>query len=159
MLRRIGLWVLAGTVVGALFAGPVAARPATQSTTCTAQLLLNISPGLTFTAQAQQLSGKGRLSGCTGGGVTSATGKGSGSSASMSCTSGTASGTLSLTWDTAERSRISWTVDVSSGSFTGTVTQGKFAGEPVSGSLTLTPLQGNCFTPVTKARAVGSVSL
>ena len=64
-----------------------------------------------------------------------------------------------VTWNTAERSRISWAVDVSTGAFTGTVTQGKFAGEPVTGTFTLTPLQGNCFTPVTKAEADGTVSL
>ena len=47
MLRRVGLWVLAATLVGAAFAGPAVARPAAQSTTCNGQLLLLINPGLT----------------------------------------------------------------------------------------------------------------
>ena len=77
----------------------------------------------------------------------------------MSCTSGSASATVNVRWNTGQLSQASVTVDTS-GNVNGTVTRGLFMGEPVTASLTVTPLNGDClFTPVTKAEATGSVSL
>jgi hypothetical protein len=161
MLQRI----LIGTFVSACLAAPglatpaATARPATQSTSCSADLTILFRPGLTLQEQAQQIRGRGPLSSCVGGGVASGTAAGSGSG-TLSCTSGTASATAKIKWNTGESSQISVTIDVGNGTVTGTVTSGKFAGESVTGNLTLQGLQGDCiFTPVTRAEATGTISL
>ena len=161
MLRRVlACALVAGSVGAFVFAAPVAqATPRAQSTTCDANLLLRFRPGLTFNTRSQMIRISGSLSNCVGGGVASATvikGTGSGS---ISCTSGSASATINLMWNTGEKSQVQGNVDVN-GNVTGTVTLGKFAGESVTASLTVTPLNGDCFlNPVTSASATGSVSL
>lgn len=160
MLRRILASALVmGSVVAIVLAPPSAhAAPATQSTTCDADLLLKFDPGLTFATQSQMIRILGNLTNCVGGGVTSASvlGKGRGD---LSCTSGTAEALINLTWNTGERSQVQGSVDTN-GNITGTVTRGKFAGEEVTASLTVTPLNGDCFfNPVTRAEATGQVSL
>jgi hypothetical protein len=160
MRRILSLALAAGTAATFALASPVAqAQTDAQSTTCDVSGTAKFTPGLTLSVQAEKVKVHGSLSGCSGGGVTSATvaGKAKGQ---LSCTSGTANGSLSVTWDTAETSLIRFSVDVSSGSFSGTVASGKFAGEPVTGSLTLTPITGDCFiTPVTKASVSGTASI
>ncbi len=162
MVRRIlAAALVAGSVAVVAFAVPAAqATPATQSATCDVDMLLLFKPGLTFSSQNQQIRAKGNLTNCTGGVVTSGvilkTSSGSGN---MSCTSGSASATVNVKWNTGQLSQAAVTVDTS-GNINGTVTRGLFAGETVSASLTITPLNGDCFfTPVTKAEATGSVSL
>jgi hypothetical protein len=161
MVRRILIGTLvAGSLSATIGAVPAAvALPRAQSTTCSADLIVNFRPGLNLSERSQTIKMSGSLSGCVGGGVTSAMGKGTGSG-TLSCTSGVATATVSLRWNTLETSKLSISVDVSTGAVTGTVVSGKFAGEEVTASLTLTPLQGDCFfSPVTKAEATGSVSL
>ena len=162
MARRIlGVGLILGSMSVAALAAPAAqAAPAVQSTTCNVDMLLLFRPGLTFTTQHQMIRARGNLTGCAGGGVTSGsilpTSSGSGD---MSCTSGSASATVNVRWNTGQLSQASVTVDTS-GNVNGTVTRGLFMGEPVTASLTVTPLNGDClFTPVTKAEATGSVSL
>ena len=161
MVRRaLAAALIAGTLATVAFTLPAQARPATQSVTCNADILLSFRPGLTFSTQNEQIRAKGRLTGCTGGGVTSGTILNTSSgSGSMSCTSGSANATVNVAWNTGQRSQASVTVDAS-GTITGTVIRGLFAGEDVTASLTVTPLNGDCFfTPVTRAEATGSVSL
>jgi hypothetical protein len=148
------------TGTSALGAAWAKAGPRAQSTSCHLKATLKFNPGLTFTEQQQKIRAKGKLSKCNGGGVSSATfaGKGSGK---LSCTSGTGSATVNITWNTLETSVVSLTLDVGNGTFSGTVVSGKFAGEDVSASnVTITPVEGDCFfTPVTKARVTASVAL
>ncbi len=159
MRRIVSSVLVAGVMASMAFVAPVAvARPATQSTTCDLKGSVKINPGLTFSVQAERIKLSGTLSGCSGGGVTGGTGAGKGKG-NLSCTSGTATATIDITWNTTETSTVKMTVDVSNGSVSGTVSSGKFAGESVSGSLTVQPTSGNCFTPVTKAKISGSVSL
>jgi hypothetical protein len=161
MLRRFLASALLISSVGTVaLAGPGAqATPQVSSTTCDANLMLGFNPGLGLGEQPQQIKILGSISNCVGGGVTSATiikGVGSGT---LSCTSGTASATISLKWNTNQKSKTTVTVDTQ-GVIAGTVTQGKFAGEDVSADLTVNPTQGNCFpVRITRASATGPVSL
>ena len=157
-MRKMSLSVL---VVGALalvgFAPAAQARPLTQSTTCDVSAIATFNPGLTLGEKAQTIKMKGTLSSCNGGGVTSGSFRGTGSG-TMSCTSGSGTGILKVTWDTTEVSKISITLTTSG--LSGTVIGGKFKGEDVTADVTITPLQGNCFPdPVTKAGVSGTVSL
>jgi hypothetical protein len=161
MFRHIFACVIAAGAIGTTaLSGPVAlASPAVQSTTCDANLQLGFNPGLKLGESAQTIKIFGTLSNCAGGGVTQAIiQKGTGAG-TMSCTSGSASATITLRWNTGERTQVMVTVDPS-GVITGTVNRGKFAGEDVSADLAVTPTQGDCFfQPVTRATATGSVSL
>ncbi len=159
-------FLMAGTLLASIVGATAAtatvagASPATQSTTCKLKAIAKFNPGLTLSQQQQKIKASGTLSNCSGGGVSSAifSGKGSGN---MSCTSGTGTATLNVTWNTSEASVVSLTVDVGAMSFSGMVTSGKFAGEPVSATnVSITPINGDCFfTPVTKAKAKAKASL
>jgi hypothetical protein len=153
---------MAASIVGVSALGALAAPagPSAQSTSCHLKAVLKFNPGLTFTEQQQKIRAMGKLTHCSGGGVTSATFRGKGGG-SLSCTSGTGSATVTITWNTLETSVVSLTLDVGNDTFSGTVVSGKFAGEDVTASdVTITPLEGDCvFTPVTKARVTASVAL
>lgn len=161
MLRRISTCLFAAGSIGMVaMSGAVAqATPAVQSTTCDANLMLGFNPGLKLGESSQTIKIFGTLTNCVGGGVTQAIiQKGTGAGV-MSCTSGSASATITVKWNTAERTQVMVTVDPS-GTITGTVNRGKFAGEDVTADLTVTPTQGDCFfQPVTRASATGPVSL
>ena len=159
-------FLIAGTLLASILGATAAtatvagASPAAQSTTCKLKAIAKFNPGLTLSQQQQKIKASGTLSNCSGGGVSSAifAGKGGGN---MSCTSGTGTATLNVTWNTNETSVVSLTVDVGAMSFSGMVTSGKFAGEPVSATnVSITPINGDCvFTPVTKAKAKATASL
>jgi hypothetical protein len=159
-------FLIAGTLLASILGAAVATAPAAgasvaaQSTTCKLKAIAKFKPGLTLSEQQQKIKASGTLSNCSGGGVSSAvfSGKGGGS---MSCTSGSGTATLNVTWNTNETSVVSLTVDVGAMSFSGMVTSGKFAGEPVSATnVSITPVKGDCFfSPVTKAKAKATASL
>ena len=164
MRRFLAGGLVAGVMVTSAFAfmGPAAqAGTAAASTSCSLSSVVSFSPGLDYsTEHPQKIKVKGKLTGCVGGGVASAKAKGKGGG-SLSCTSGSATVSLKVKWNTGESSTVSLIVDLGSQSLSGTVASGKFAGETVSASnVSFTILQGDCFfSPVTKAQVDGTVAL
>ncbi len=153
--------IFAAAVIGmiALAAPAAGAGPRAQSTSCTLQAQASFSPGVRLTAHTQTITVSGKLTSCTGGGVTGGTiiAKGSGS---LSCTAGTANVTAKVTWNTGAVSWVHASIDVGSGAVTGSVFAGKFSGETVSGSASVTPVTGNCvITPMTKAKLSGTAAV
>jgi hypothetical protein len=160
MRRFLSIGLAVGIMASlALVGGPAQARTLAQSTSCSLTSVVTFSPGLTLSEQFQTVGVKGNLTGCDGGGVTSAKVKGKGSG-TLSCTSGQATAKLTLKWNTGEKSKLKVTIDVDSSTFTGTVKSGKFAGEDVTASVSVSPIDGDCFfTPVTKAEVDGTVGV
>jgi len=161
MRRTLVGGLVVGMVLTLAVAVPAAQASSTaQSTSCNLNTVVRFDPGLNGTQRSQLIKARGKLTACNGGGVTSATMRGKGSG-SLSCTSGTASLKLRVTWNTTEISVIKLTVDLSNQTLSGFVKSGKFAGEDVTvNNASFTPIDGDCFfTPVTKARVTGTAGI
>lgn len=151
-----GAVLLGSTMIGSGIAG---AMPATTHTTCSEKGTVTFKPGLTSfgpPGRATTETISGTLSKCTGGGVKSATFGGKLSSKNQSCGSGSASGTVTLRWNTSRTSTETLTVTTNglgSTTYKGKVTAGLFMGDSLSGSRSLSPVSGACSSssPLTKA--------
>ncbi len=160
MRRILAGGLVAATLSMLAIAAPAAQAAPAQSTSCHLKAVVHFDPGLSGSESNQVIKTKGHLSNCSGGGVTGAYLKGKGSG-SLSCTSGTGTVNLRVTWNTGETSKVSLTVDLGNQTLSGSVTSGKFAGEDVSVSnVQFTVLAGDCFfTPITKARVTGQAGI
>jgi hypothetical protein len=137
------------------------ARAEEQSTSCALSSIVRFRPGVTD-GQARHVFIRFRikLTGCAGGGVTSAQGSGGGVG-KLRCTAGQAVAKAELDWDTGAKSFLNFQVDLGAGTLTGEVVDGLFKGEALSaGDISVTPIRGDCVTsPLKKAKLTATVGL
>ena len=149
----------AALTMGAVAIGVAQATPAASSV-CNVAGSVTITPGLSFTNQAATLKSAGTLKGCTGGGPTTGTFSSTTHGSSLSCASGTSTGTqvITFTGGTKSTATIKVTTSGTTAKITGTVTAGVGKGKKIASTLTFTPKSGtNCTTVLlTKATFKGS---
>jgi hypothetical protein len=150
--------------IGGAALGTVAGTAsAATGTTCTkANATATITPGVEFTARSNKISATFSISGCKKAGNPPATGV-SGTihmtSKTLTCDSGSASGTFAAKANNSKHSPASGTIKLIATStplkfnITGKVTKGFLSGSSIKGTFTATPVKGNCSpaSPLTKA--------
>jgi hypothetical protein len=170
VMKRAGVAAfIAAIVLTAMSVAPgaqAAGAGRASSTKCALSMVLKFDGGGLVQGMYQRafFTVKMTLVGCTGGTVTSATGKG-GSIGDLKCDSGRIRGSAAakakLFWDTGDTSSLNFFFHFARARFDGVVVDGLFKGETVkSRNFDLTPVRGDCATsPLEKAKLTGSMSL
>lgn len=143
--------------------------------TCPLAATINFTPGLTVTSQSVQITGTATAgtsvspgtpcSSATGVPYTGASGPVSGTgtlgcvTVGFSGLTGSASGTLPVTWNNSDRSTITWSVTIGGAApaVTASVTAGKLKGSTVTVVAGPNGLNGNCADQLTTVDFVGTV--
>ncbi len=130
--------------------------------TCTGKAAVTFTPGLRFSGPVMSTVGlNGTVSACTGSLPRSGKIRGSATSLApgLTCTSGSATGRVTVTWVDGTVDKVRVTASTTGG-ITGKVTAGPRLGATIKLAGNVTPVTGDCIlTPLTKASVAGTVTV
>jgi hypothetical protein len=145
----------------ALLAPVAQASSLSRSVSCSMFVAMKFKPALQEGANSNEfIALKFKLEGCSGGGVTTARGRG-GSVGTFRCHDGRLSGSAiakaRIDWNTGDSSGLNFIFRFSRSLFRGEVVSGEFLNEHVKSTFTLTAVKGDCSSsPMIRAQLHGT---